>query len=216
MAIEEDPTLPPADARGQPRSSMFLAAVLRAGTEQSPVKVRNMSSNGAMIETSVAPAAGAKVDLMRGALVVRGTVIWSSANRCGVRFSSEVSVKDWLAAPTKVQQQRVDALVAIVKAGGADLPLEDASARGPRSQEQLIDDLGAVLSLMQDLEDELAGSNETLERHGMKLQNLDIAMQMLRAVAGELAPDRNNGTERIARLEDLRVACSQALGTDEQ
>ncbi len=59
----------------------------------------------------------------------------------------------------------------------------------------------------------MAASDETLERHGMKLQNLDIAMQMLRAVAGELTPDDGNGPVRIAKLEDLRVACAQALGT---
>jgi len=97
---------------------MFLAAVLRAGTEQAPVKVRNMSPNGAMIETSVTPVTGSQVELIRGALIARGSVIWTSANKCGVRFSSEVSVKDWLAAPDKSQQQRVDDIVALVKAGG--------------------------------------------------------------------------------------------------
>jgi hypothetical protein len=213
VAIEEGSASPPADARGQLRSSMFLAAVLRAGTEQAPVKVRNMSPNGALIESSVTPSAGTKVDLMRGALIARGTVIWSSANRCGVRFSSEVSVKDWLAAPSKVQQQRVDEIVALVKAGGADLGREEGAPYESRSHEQLVDDLGAVVRLMQDLEDDLAASDETMERHGMKLQNLDIAMQMLRAVAGELTPDGSNGPVSVARLEDLRVACAQALGT---
>lgn len=192
---------------------MFLAAVLRAGREQTPVKVRNMSPTGAMVESSVTPSPGTTVDLMRGSLLARGTVVWSSANRCGVRFSSEVSVKDWLAAPTKVQQQRVDEIVALVKAGGADLGREDGGARDPRTHEQLVDDVGAVVSLMQDLEDDLAASDETLERHGMKLQNLDIAMQMLRAVAGELTPNSGDGTVSIAKLKDLRVACAQALGT---
>jgi hypothetical protein len=203
----------PAEARTQPRSSMFLAAVLRAGTEQAPVKVRNMSANGAMIETSVAPAPGSKVDLMRGALIARGTIIWTSANKCGVRFSSEVAVKDWLAAPDKVQQKRVDEMIALVKGGSANPRLDEGPNQSPRSHEQLVDDLGAIVSLMQDLEDDLAASDATLERHGMKLQNLDIAMQMLRAVAGELVPDDSDRPVSIARLEDLRIACAQALGT---
>ena len=217
MVIDQrDPAILPPDARGPTRSSMFLAAVLRAGTEQAPVRVRNMSRTGAMIETPITLALGAKVDLMRGALVARGVIVWSSSNRCGVRFSSEVSVKDWLAAPSKVQQQRVDDMVALVKAGGSDPRSEEAEFLGPRSQEQLVDDLGAVVRLLQSLEDDLAGSNETLARHAVKLQNLDIAMQMLRAVAGELRPDDSDGRVLIASLEDLRVSCSQALGAAEK
>ena len=180
------------------------------------MRVRNMSRTGAMIETPITLALGAKVDLMRGALVARGVIVWSSSNRCGVRFSSEVSVKDWLAAPSKVQQQRVDDMVALVKAGGSDPRSEEAEFLGPRSQEQLVDDLGAVVRLLQSLEDDLAGSNETLARHAVKLQNLDIAMQMLRAVAGELRPDDSDGRVLIASLEDLRVSCSQALGAVEK
>ena len=211
---EENAASHSSDGRRQRRSSIFLAAVLRAGSEQAPVKIRNMSPNGAMIESPVTPPAGSKVDLMRGSLVARGTVVWSSANRCGLRFVSEVSVKDWLAAPTKVHQQRVDEIVALVKAGGRDLTPEPSVSRGVRCPEQLIDDLSAVVRLMQDLEDELASSNETLERHGLKLQNLDIAMQMVRAVANELASGNGQEPLNIARLEDLRVACAQALGVD--
>jgi hypothetical protein len=101
--LEDEP-----EARAQQRSSMFLAAVLRAGTEQAEVRVRNMSPHGAMVETHLTPPPGTRVDLLRGRLVGPGTVIWSSANRCGLRFNSEVSVQDWLAPPSKVQQQRVD------------------------------------------------------------------------------------------------------------
>jgi hypothetical protein len=154
---------------------------------------------------------------MRGSLVARGTVIWSLGNRCGLRFSSEVSVPEWLAAPTAVHQQRVDEMVALVKAGGMPGKSSPASYQGvtheARSQEQLVDDLGAVIRLMQDLEDDLATSGETLERHAMKLQNLDIAMQMLRAVAAELAPQGSTEQVSLAKLADLRVACARALGT---
>ncbi len=211
VAVEDNSGTGSVDARTQPRSSMFLAAVLRAGTEQAPVKVRNMSPNGAMIETSVTPVTGSQVELIRGALIARGSVIWTSANKCGVRFSSEVSVKDWLAAPDKSQQQRVDDIVALVKAGGADPRGDERPTQAPRSHEQLIDDLGEVVKLMQDLENDLAESDATLERHGVKLQNLDIAMQMLRAVAGELGPDGSDRPVSMARLEDLRLACAQAL-----
>jgi hypothetical protein len=164
-----------------------------------------------MIETPVGPPAGTEVDLKRGALVARGTVAWSSANRCGLHFSSEVSVNDWLAAPAKVEQQRVDDIVAIVKAGRLQPSLEPLRAAEPRTHDQLADDLSEVVKLMQDLEDDLSSSDATLERHGIKLQHLDIAMQMLRAVANELTPSVNPTSAGNAKLRDLRVACSQAL-----
>lgn len=190
---------------------MFLAAALRSGTEQAPVKVRNMSPNGAMIETPVAPHSGAAVQLMRGALIARGTVIWSDGKRCGLIFSSQVSVKDWLAAPAKFEQARVDDIVALVKSGATDFGPERSTPREARTHEQLVDDVLAVVMLMQDLEDDLASCDDTLARHAIKLQNLDIAMQMLRAVAGEITPGGSEGVKSLARLEDLRVACSQAL-----
>lgn len=213
MAIEGNGSLD-VNARYQPRTSMFLAAVLHAKSERAPARVRNMSANGALLESPVTPGPGTEIHLMRGVLVAQGTVVWSSNNRCGVRFSSEVSVKEWLASPaTKPQQQRVDDVVALVRAGGSDVQFPSSAKAQARSHEQLVDDLRAVMRLMQDLEDNLAASNETLERHAMKLQNMDIAMQMLRAVSAELTPGNDNGAEGIARLQDLRISCSQALAS---
>lgn len=183
---------------------------MSSGSEQAPVRVRNMSLNGAMVETPVAPPYGTVVDIKRGSLVARGTVVWSLANRCGLRFLSEVSIKDWLAAPEKVQQRRVNDIVALIKSGGAVPSAEDRTAGLPRSNGQLTVDLGEVVKLLRDLEDDLCSSEESLERHGMKLQHLDIAMQMLRAVAIELTPNEH-GTTGNAKLRDLRVACAQAL-----
>ena len=215
MTEDELPPTGP-DARGEPRSSMFVAAVLRTGREQAPVKIRNMSPNGAMIESPLTPPPGTKVQLIRGVLLAQGTITWSSNSRCGVRFASELSVKEWLAAPTRAEQQRVDQIVSVVKTGalaasGADTGGSEAS-RSSMSPERLRDDLGAVDRLLQDLEDDLASCDQTLARHGMKLQNLDIAMQMIRAIAQELSSGNGGSPSSLARLEDLRIACSQALG----
>jgi hypothetical protein len=102
-------------------------------------------------------------------------------------------------------------MVALVKAGGIP-ETPSLAVHQPRSQEQLVDDLGAVIRLMQDLEDDLATCDETVARHGLKLQNLDIAMQMLRAVSAELTPGSSDERVSLARLADLRVACAKALG----
>jgi len=205
------------EARGPPRSSMFLAAVLRVGPDQASVKVRNMSPTGAMVESRLRPPPGTEVHLIRGVLQAKATIVWSSTGRCGLRFSSEVMVKEWLAAPTKAEQQRVDEIVALVKAGailpgvaGSNAP---ESYDAPRTEAQLSEDLHAVVSLIQDLEDDLASSTETLARHGLKLQNLDIAMQMIRAIAQKLSSPYGNEPINLARVEDLRIVCAQALAT---
>lgn len=204
----------PPNNREQGRSSMFLAAVLRAGAEQAPVKVRNMSQNGAMIDSPLRPPPGTKVQLLRGSMRAQGTVIWSSNNRCGLRFSSNLAVAEWLAAPPKAEQHRVDDIVALVKAGALPFAPTDyepgtrLSDEAPKSHEQLAEYLGDVVSLMQDLEDDLASSEDTLGRHAEKLQNLDIAMQMVRAVAQEITGE----AATMAKLEDLKVVCSEALG----
>lgn len=206
-----------ADVRRQPRSSIFLTAVMRTGTEQEPVKVRNMSANGAMIESTLSPAPGTVVQLIRGALRSQGTVMWSSDNRSGLHFPSAVSVKEWLTAPAKVEQQRVDEIVSLIKTG-AILPLlgnvDDAQASPSRpSEEQLVNDLGAVIRLMQDLEDALTACDETLERHATKLQNLDIAIQTIRAIGQQLTANPSSEPLSGASLESLRVVCAHALGT---
>jgi len=206
---DEFRSMPDVDGRSQPRSSMFVAAVMRVGADQVPVKIRNMSPEGAMVETPLVPAVGSNVELTRGALVARGTVIWSLPTRFGIQFSGAVTVKNWLAAPTKVQQQRVDEIIALVKSGAIGLDGTQAAAHEARSHDQLVDDLGAVVRLMEHLEDDLTSCDETLARHAGTLQNLDIAMQMLRAVAGELVPGES--MSQLAKLADLRVACSQAL-----
>ncbi len=193
---------------------MFLAAVLLAGTEQAPVKVRNMSANGAMVDSPLMPSPGTKIHLIRGVLCAQARIVWSSDKSCGLHFPSELSIREWLAAPEKGEQQRIDHIVALAKAG-AIVPTAGAHEASslPRSDEQLVDDLGAVVALMQDLESDLTSSDETVARHGLKLQNLDIAMQMIRAIERELSSADGSQAMGLARLKDLRVACAQALGT---
>jgi hypothetical protein len=187
---------------------------LRAGGEQAAVKIRNMSANGAMIETPVAPAIGREVVLLRGALAVAGTVIWNSEGRCGLRFTSDVAPKEWLAAPA-VQQRRVDEVVALVKADAVtrsnELPALTEARGKARTTQQLVEDLDHLGRLLGDLEDNLSSCHHNLANHGVRLQSLDIAMQMLRAIASQLAdPSEVAGG---ASLQDLRAACAQALGT---
>ena len=199
------------EGRGQLRSSLFLAAVMQAGVEQVPVKVRNMSLNGALVDSPVAPLAGTEIHLIRGSLIASGKVAWSSAGRCGLRFSSEISINDWLASPSKAEQQRVDEIVSLVKAGAIPIGLAEARVHSGGFGDEIIVGLEDVLKLLEDLENDLATSEETLGRHGPKLQNLDIATQMIRAVLSELGAAGGRAKPDRAVLEGLRIVCAQAL-----
>lgn len=205
------------NARLQPRSSMFVSALMIAGREQSPAKVRNMSPNGAMVQSTLTTLPGTRIKLVRGRLVAEGTTVWTSRNRHGVKFDVEVSVKDWLAGPAKVEQNRVDDIVSLIKAGHV-MPQMDCAEPGidgeaRQSVEQSAKDINTVVNLIKDLEDDLASSAETLIRHEVKLQNLDIAIQMLRAIAQQLSCGPRDQLSSSASLNNLRVACSQALGS---
>ncbi|MEO5773240.1 MAG: PilZ domain-containing protein [Sphingomicrobium sp.] len=203
------------EARHLPRSNMFLAAVLSTSVEQAPVKVRNMSAKGAMIETPLLPALGSDVHLIRGPLSVRAGVVWSRDNKCGLRFQSEVSVKNWMAPPGNVEQQRVDQIVALVKAGGALPPAAPApDSLAAASTAQLAEDIKLVFRLIEQLGDDLADSPETLMRHEAKLQNLDVAMQMLAAIEKEMGGNSPTDGQSMARLHDLRAVGAQALARD--
>lgn len=84
------------DIRDSARRNMLLSALLRRGSDQAPVQIRNMSALGALIDSPVVPEPNSKVELIRGSYVAQGRVVWSEAKRCGIRFTSELSVNDWL------------------------------------------------------------------------------------------------------------------------
>lgn len=207
------------DARVAPRTNMFIAATMCWEQHRNPVKVRNMSITGALVESPVVPTTGSSVLLVRGSYSAAGRVVWADKNRCGLHLTASVNVRDWLAPPSNTEQLRVDQIVALVKAGAVPIPTESFTGRSERpalpaslSNDQLTCDLGLVSQLIEDLGDDLASEPETLMRHANKVQNLDIAMQMLAAICNEVSADDRGDGSRMARIEDLRTSCGQALG----
>lgn len=104
-----------------PRTNMFIAAALLLDGVSAPVTIRNLSTLGALIETPCVTAPAAPFSLQRGSLIASGTVAWSTKNRCGLRFESPVSVRDWMAPPANSRQAQVDATIAQIRSGGLSL-----------------------------------------------------------------------------------------------
>jgi hypothetical protein len=164
------------DIRDGARRNMFLAAVLRRGTEQAPVKIRNMSALGALIDSPIVPEPNSRIELIRGQYVAEGRVVWSEPRRCGIRFLSQLSVNDWLAP--------VEAQPALRSIEEAPLLAEPASVTRETSTPELTatvpaDDLLQVAKLVEQAARTLARNPSFLRDHMTEGRNLICAMQML-------------------------------------
>lgn len=202
-----------ADARAAQRTNMFLAAVLQGQGFSIPVKVRNMSVSGALVEAATVPPIGSEARLVRGSLLMPCSVAWSAEGRCGLRFSALACVRDWLAPPANQGQQRVDDAVSLLKLGAVPLPPRSppqAECLGDAKLAVLGADLHRVARLIENLGDELAADARVLQIHAGALQNVDIAVQALGVIADAMAGPSDEQA-LATRLENLRASCTQAL-----
>ncbi len=106
------------DPRSGPRSNVFLMAMLDVGSSAFPVRVRNLSLHGALLEAAQLPRDGTAVRLMRGSLYAAGEVAWQSDRHCGVRFNRPMDVEEWVKCAGPIGQQRIDSIVAEYRDGG--------------------------------------------------------------------------------------------------
>jgi hypothetical protein len=203
---------PPPETRSAVRSNMFLAAVLKGPAFSVPVRIRNMSSTGALVEGAAAPDGGSLVRLIRGQLMIPAEVAWSAEGRCGLRFSSLVSIREWLAPPSNREQKRVDDTIRVLKAGAIPLPL-GSEPHDSTSPVELGIDLRAAAKLLEAHCEDVLGDPQALARYGDRLQNLDIVLQTIGAVAEMLAGDGDEHSA-VSRLQNLRVSARQALQRD--
>jgi hypothetical protein len=155
------------------------------------------------------------VQLVRGALIVHGLVAWCSEGRGGLKFSGSVDVQQWRASPSNCEQQRVDEIVRLVKAGAVPLPVPPLSQIAEpqdvcETSADLPADLGRASKLLEILGGVLASDPDVVTRHGTALQNLDIAMQVIAAVEAILAGDSDLEID-ATKLPGLRRSADQAL-----
>lgn len=153
---------------------MFVMATAYSSTGSSPVKIRNLSPSGALIEGGVLPLLGDTLSLTRGSLTIVGEVVWRRDMRAGLKFRSIASVSEWLPkSPASSSQQKVDAIVQQVKSKGYSIQTETEDASHAANE------VNRVRILLEALADDLADDSDIVIRFGSKLQALDLAAQML-------------------------------------
>ena len=195
--------------------NLFLAATVHVGISKAPVRIRNMSATGAMLEGSVIPAVGAHICLKRCDIEIGATVIWNAGKRCGVHFDHETRVQDWVAGSrsdplTLTGQTRIDAVQAAMRTDSDPAlrivaPPPSASVAGADLDRRLAEELAYLGRLLEQMGTELSDEPAVLQRHMKALQNFDIAQQTLGHIATILtAPDRQAAVDGIG-MEDLRA-----------
>jgi hypothetical protein len=175
--------------RSEYRNNLFVVAALSSATASGPVRIRNMSPHGALIEGPALPPEGTPLRLSRGSLSVTGHVVWRRDNRAGVRFDCAVSVVDWLPnGRAATGQQKVDEIVHTYKsqkvvAGTTALPGTSHASRDLDLGPSLVH----IRSALTAAAEELASDQFVAARHIRALQTIDAATQELEKLANQLA-----------------------------
>ena len=83
-------------ARREQRFAVDLAAVLRGGEADVPVRLRDLSRGGALGTCLCPPPVLSKVTLLRGALAIEARVAWARRGRFGLEFACPIRATDLL------------------------------------------------------------------------------------------------------------------------
>ncbi len=196
-----------------PRKNLLLTATIRSGGVAAPVRIRNLSEKGAMVDGQALPEPGASLILQRLEVEMRGVVAWRAEGRCGIQFEGAASVEEWVAgrrAPAAIfgqGQSRVDQIQAAIR-GGRDI-VEDVPAARPTElitdvEARVAEELDHVQRMLDDVAGDLIGDMALLQRHGEALQRFDNACQILNQLSAILkAKDRAAAIAGV-NLEALR------------
>ena len=148
------------------------------------MKIRDLSTGGALIEGGVLPLLGTKVKLVRGDLTIAGQVVWSRGARAGLQFDAQAIVADWLPNARPLSPQaRVDAIVHEFNTAPPKTPIGPTE---PRPRRVDAEELLRVKALLEALAEDLVEDVDVLARHGSKLQTLDLAAQVLGKLAMQI------------------------------
>ena len=170
---------PLSESRRETRTNVFAMATVYTDTSSMPVKLRNLSSTGALAEGPVLPSEGARIRLCRGELEVLGEIVWSKDGSAGIRFEAAVTVADWLPRGRAIAaQQRIDEVVHQARTHSTVAPAP-APPSVPITNVTVMD-LLRLKQATESLAEALADDPHVVERHGSRLQVLDLIAQSLR------------------------------------
>ena len=95
--------------RRSKRSNVLMAASVECGGPPVAVKLRNLSSEGALVEGKSLPDVGTVVLFRKNELALPGRVVWTEGAKAGIAFDSELPKEDVLRhVPLPRPRQKLD------------------------------------------------------------------------------------------------------------
>lgn len=197
-----------------PRTNLLLSATIETATLKAPVRIRNLSEGGAMLEGGAFPNVGEVLTLRRLEISIDATVVWRAGTRCGIQFKGKVAVADWVSGTQSrsshdIDQARVDSIQAAVRAGR---PVPSADA-GPAAapvvdadlDRRIAEELAYVKRLLEIVGDELTDAPIVVQRYSRSLQSFDLACQILGHLSSVLTASDRSAAVQAVGMEDLRA-----------
>ena len=167
------------DSRRAERTNLFLIATLYHGGDIVPVRLRNLSHQGALIEAAKLPSVGTLVTLRRGGLEVKGRVVRVGDNKIGVEFFSPTFVQSWLPVKGSPVQRSVDQLAAAIGLSDPNTELAALPKKSPiMSGLEISAELHALKSELTTFGDDLAQDCIFVATHP-EVQFLDDAVKRI-------------------------------------
>lgn len=167
-----------------PRANTLISAMALVGDTGWPVRIRNLSACGAMVESDVKVDVNSSILLTRGQLRVPGKVAWHREGVFGVRFFEPLEFQEWTGTPTKE--------------GIATAPApRDSQTVSDKSDEvltgRLCEEINYVARAVRAVAECLSEDPILRVRHASSLQELCLGEQMLTEIAAIL-PDKQKLT----------------------
>lgn len=164
------------DARRDPRTHILLVATLYFDHRIVPVRVRNLSPQGALLEGVSLPPPGKAVVLRRGKLEAAGRVVRSTAGKAGMQFDHPIYVHAWLPVKGSPAQRSVDSFAALVE----NCEAATMATHAPKSQSraEIASELRSLQLGLISLGDTLSDDRILVATHP-EVQFLDSAAQRI-------------------------------------
>lgn len=172
------------DSRSSPRTTLLMRGLLLDSDKAYPVKIRNVSLSGALLEGAPEQTVGAQLILRRDEEDIPVVKVWSGANRTGVQFV----LGDQIKISTKIPLSNCPKHGETTFDDDGQYLRDSEKIRQTRISDneirkRLCEEISTISRSLELIGQELSGQTFVLVRHSSALQALDLAQQTLLRIA---------------------------------